>query len=97
MHFKAVKKLFLLSLLFNKMCHYKFQEGNKKSLLDLEMADYERSITELNNKIKKKEDEIEDLENEVKMLKEKNDCLHEELSKFFHILFSIETIFPELN
>lgn len=45
------------------------------------MADYERSITELNSKIKKKDDEIEDLQNEIQLLKEKNDCLHEELSK----------------
>ena len=57
------------------------------------MADYERSITELNNKIKKKEDEIEDLENEVQLLKEKNDCLHEELSKNLVLLLLVVVVY----
>lgn len=57
------------------------------------MADYERSITELNNKIKKKDDEIEDLQNEIQLLKEKNGCLHEELSKIFLSIFSLEFYF----
>lgn len=44
------------------------------------MADYERSITELNNQIQRKDAQIEELQNELKCIKEKYDTLQEEMS-----------------
>ncbi|XP_054724854.1 GRIP and coiled-coil domain-containing protein 2-like [Uloborus diversus] len=55
------------------------KEGKKKNLLDLEMADYEKSITELNNQIHKKDNEIVELQNDIKCLLEKNSALQEEI------------------
>ncbi|CAL1276090.1 unnamed protein product [Larinioides sclopetarius] len=52
---------------------------NKKNLLDLEMADYERSILELNNKIQKKNDEISDLKQKLDCEIEKSQGLLEEI------------------
>ncbi|GIY85960.1 GRIP and coiled-coil domain-containing protein 2 [Caerostris darwini] len=52
---------------------------NKKNLLDLEMADYERSISELNNKIQKKDDEINEIKMKLNCEIEKNLGLLEEI------------------
>ncbi|GFY52063.1 GRIP and coiled-coil domain-containing protein 2 [Trichonephila inaurata madagascariensis] len=52
---------------------------NKKNLLDLEMADYERSILELNSKIQKKEEEIGELKLKLNCEVEKNEGLLEEI------------------
>ncbi|GBM29832.1 GRIP and coiled-coil domain-containing protein 2 [Araneus ventricosus] len=55
------------------------KDENKKNLLDLEMADYERSILELNNKIQKKNDEISDLKQKLSCESEKSQGLLEEI------------------
>ncbi|KAG8197140.1 hypothetical protein JTE90_011303 [Oedothorax gibbosus] len=55
------------------------KEGEKKNLMDLEMADYEKSIQELNNKILKKDEEIEELNEKFKSQVEKNNSLVEEI------------------
>lgn len=45
------------------------------------MADYEKSIQELNNKVMKKDEEIEELNEKFKTQVEKNNSLVEEISK----------------
>ncbi|KAF8764172.1 GRIP and coiled-coil domain-containing protein 2 [Argiope bruennichi] len=55
------------------------KDENKKNLLHLEMADYERSILELNNKIEKKDDEISDLKQKLSCEIEKRHGLLEEI------------------
>ncbi|GFT54440.1 GRIP and coiled-coil domain-containing protein 2 [Nephila pilipes] len=52
---------------------------NKKNLLDLEMADYERSILELNNKIQKKDEDINELKLKLSCEVEKSQGLLEEI------------------
>ncbi|XP_035208937.1 GRIP and coiled-coil domain-containing protein 2-like [Stegodyphus dumicola] len=58
---------------------YAEKEEKKKNLLDLEMADYERSILELNSQLQKKENEISELQIELKSHLEKIQSLQEEL------------------
>ncbi|GIX88777.1 GRIP and coiled-coil domain-containing protein 2 [Caerostris extrusa] len=59
--------------------HAELNVENKKNLLDLEMADYERSISELNNKIQKKDDEINEIKMKLNCEIEKNLGLLEEI------------------
>ncbi|KFM73437.1 GRIP and coiled-coil domain-containing protein 2, partial [Stegodyphus mimosarum] len=58
---------------------YAQKEEKKKNLLDLEMADYERSILELNSQLQKKENEISELQIELKSHLERIQSLQEEL------------------
>ncbi|XP_044856652.1 GRIP and coiled-coil domain-containing protein 2 [Mauremys mutica] len=51
----------------------------KSTLMDMEMADYERLVKELNQKITDKNCKIEDLEQELRIQKQKQETLQEEI------------------
>ncbi|XP_015906413.1 GRIP and coiled-coil domain-containing protein 2 isoform X2 [Parasteatoda tepidariorum] len=55
------------------------KDESKKTLLDLEMADYERSVSELNSKLSAKEIEIADLKQNLCSEIEKCESLQEEI------------------
>lgn len=49
--------------------------------MDMEIADYERLVKDLNHKLTDKGSRIEDLEQEVKMQKQKQETLQDEISE----------------
>uniref|UniRef100_A0A8C3H936 GRIP and coiled-coil domain containing 2 n=1 Tax=Chrysemys picta bellii TaxID=8478 RepID=A0A8C3H936_CHRPI len=55
------------------------QDAQKSTLMDMEMADYERLVKELNQKITDKNCKIEDLEQEIRIQKQKQETLQEEI------------------
>ncbi|KYO41370.1 GRIP and coiled-coil domain-containing protein 2 [Alligator mississippiensis] len=55
------------------------KDAQKSTLMDMEIADYERFVKELNQKITDKNSRIEDLEQEIKIQKQKQETLQEEI------------------
>uniref|UniRef100_A0A674I5G4 GRIP and coiled-coil domain containing 2 n=1 Tax=Terrapene triunguis TaxID=2587831 RepID=A0A674I5G4_9SAUR len=55
------------------------RDAQKSTLMDMEMADYERLVKELNQKITDKNCKIEDLEQEIRIQKQKQETLQEEI------------------
>uniref|UniRef100_A0A670J2K6 GRIP and coiled-coil domain containing 2 n=1 Tax=Podarcis muralis TaxID=64176 RepID=A0A670J2K6_PODMU len=58
------------------------KDAHKSTVMDMEMADYERCVKELNQKITDKSSRIEDLEQEIKIQKQKQETLQEEIKSF---------------
>ncbi|XP_051840245.1 GRIP and coiled-coil domain-containing protein 2 [Antechinus flavipes] len=56
------------------------KDAQQTTLMDMEIADYERLVKELNQKITDKNSRIEDLEQEIKIYKQKQETLQEEMS-----------------
>ncbi|XP_030425342.1 GRIP and coiled-coil domain-containing protein 2 isoform X3 [Gopherus evgoodei] len=57
----------------------KIKDAQKSTLMDMEMADYDRLVKELNQKITDKNCKIEDLEQELRIQKQKQETLQEEI------------------
>nr|XP_009663798.1 PREDICTED: GRIP and coiled-coil domain-containing protein 2 [Struthio camelus australis] len=55
------------------------KDAQKSTLMDMEIADYERLVKELNQKITDKDSRIEDLEQEERIQKQKQETLQEEI------------------
>ncbi|NXH63010.1 GCC2 protein, partial [Rhabdornis inornatus] len=55
------------------------KDAQKSTLMDMEIADYERLVKELNQKITDKDSRIEDLEQEMGIQKQKQETLQEEI------------------
>ncbi|NXE34426.1 GCC2 protein, partial [Ptilorrhoa leucosticta] len=55
------------------------KDAQKSTLMDMEIADYERLVKELNQKITDKDSRIEDLEQETGIQKQKQEILQEEI------------------
>ncbi|NXM25064.1 GCC2 protein, partial [Oxyruncus cristatus] len=55
------------------------KDAQKSTLMDMEIADYERLVKELNQKITDKDSRIEDLEQETTIQKQKQETLQEEI------------------
>ncbi|NXJ77550.1 GCC2 protein, partial [Trogon melanurus] len=55
------------------------KDAQKSTLMDMEIADYERLVKELNQKIADKDSRIEDLEQETGIQKQKQETLQEEI------------------
>ncbi|XP_035413843.1 GRIP and coiled-coil domain-containing protein 2 [Cygnus atratus] len=55
------------------------KDAQKSTLMDMEIADYERLVKELNQKIGDKDSRIEDLEQETGIQKQKQETLQEEI------------------
>ncbi|XP_033930285.1 GRIP and coiled-coil domain-containing protein 2 isoform X1 [Melopsittacus undulatus] len=55
------------------------KDAQKSTLMDMEIADYERLVKELNQKIIDKDSKIEDLEQETGIQKQKQETLQEEI------------------
>ncbi|XP_051472625.1 GRIP and coiled-coil domain-containing protein 2 isoform X1 [Apus apus] len=55
------------------------KDAQKSTLMDMEIADYERLVKELNQKITDKDTRIEDLEQETGIQKQKQETLQEEI------------------
>lgn len=53
--------------------------------MDMEIADYERLVKELNQKLSDKGSRIEDLEQEIKIQKQKQETLQDEMSEHYII------------
>ncbi|XP_027722129.1 GRIP and coiled-coil domain-containing protein 2-like [Vombatus ursinus] len=56
------------------------KDAQQTTLMDMEIADYERLVKELNQKITDKNSRIEDLEQEIKIYKQKQETLQEEMT-----------------
>ncbi|XP_041128222.1 GRIP and coiled-coil domain-containing protein 2-like [Polyodon spathula] len=56
------------------------KDAQQSSLMDMEMADYERLVKELNQNISDKESRIEEYEGEIKIQKQRWETLQEEIS-----------------
>ncbi|XP_074847233.1 GRIP and coiled-coil domain-containing protein 2 isoform X2 [Carettochelys insculpta] len=56
------------------------RDAQKSTLMDMEIADYERLVKELNQKITDKNCKIEDLEQEIRIQKQKQETLQEEMT-----------------
>lgn len=61
--------------------YFNIQDARKSTLMDMEIADYERFVKELNQNITDKSSRIEDLEQEIKIQNQKKEILQEEISK----------------
>lgn len=55
------------------------QDAQQTTLMNMEIADYERLMKELNQKLNNKNCKIEDLEQEIKIQKQKQETLQEEM------------------
>ncbi|ETE66154.1 GRIP and coiled-coil domain-containing protein 2, partial [Ophiophagus hannah] len=55
------------------------KDAHKSTLMDMEIADYERFVKELNQNITDKSSRIEDLEQEIKIQNQKTEILQEEI------------------
>ncbi|XP_075192565.1 GRIP and coiled-coil domain-containing protein 2 isoform X2 [Anomaloglossus baeobatrachus] len=56
------------------------KDAQKSTLMDMEIADYERLVKELNQKLTNRSSQLEDLEQEVRVQKQKQEILQEEIS-----------------
>ncbi|XP_037383304.1 GRIP and coiled-coil domain-containing protein 2 [Talpa occidentalis] len=56
------------------------KDAQQTTLMNMEIADYERLMKELNQKLTNKNSKIEDLEQEIKIQKQKQETLQEEMS-----------------
>lgn len=68
------------------------QDAQQTTLMNMEIADYERLMKELNQKLINKNSKIEDLEQEVKIQKQKQESLQEEMSEQNTIHFNLTII-----
>lgn len=66
------------------------QDAQQTTLMNMEIADYERLMKELNQKLTNKNSNIEDLEQEIKIQKQKQETLQEELSELIKIHFHLQ-------
>ncbi|XP_011835947.1 PREDICTED: GRIP and coiled-coil domain-containing protein 2 [Mandrillus leucophaeus] len=55
-------------------------DAQQTTLMNMEIADYERLMKELNQKLSNKNNKIEDLEQEIKIQKQKQETLQEEIT-----------------
>uniref|UniRef100_A0A4W6FIA4 GRIP and coiled-coil domain containing 2 n=1 Tax=Lates calcarifer TaxID=8187 RepID=A0A4W6FIA4_LATCA len=55
------------------------KEAQQNSLLDMEMADYERLVKELNSKLSEKDERAEELKTQINTLTQKEDTLKQEI------------------
>ncbi|XP_068124382.1 GRIP and coiled-coil domain-containing protein 2 isoform X2 [Hyperolius riggenbachi] len=55
------------------------QDAQKSTLMDMEIADYERLVKELNQKLTHKSSQLEDLEQEIFIQKQKQETLQQEI------------------
>lgn len=55
------------------------QEAQQNSLLDMEMADYERLVKELNAKLSERDERAEELKTQINTLTQKEDTLKREI------------------
>ncbi|NXN79013.1 GCC2 protein, partial [Bombycilla garrulus] len=62
------------------------KDAQKSTLMDMEIADYERLVKELNQKITDKDSRIEDLEQETGIQKQKQENLQEEIKSLQSIM-----------
>ncbi|NXQ10918.1 GCC2 protein, partial [Peucedramus taeniatus] len=62
------------------------KDAQKSTLMDMEIADYERLVKELNQKITDKDSRIEDLEQETGIQKQKQESLQEEIKSLQSIM-----------
>ncbi|KAB0395610.1 hypothetical protein E2I00_018834 [Balaenoptera physalus] len=58
----------------------KIKDAQQTTLMNMEIADYERLLKELNQKLANKNSKIEDLEQEIKIQKQKQETLQEEMT-----------------
>ncbi|ELW72168.1 GRIP and coiled-coil domain-containing protein 2 [Tupaia chinensis] len=58
----------------------KIKDAQQTTLMNMEIADYERLMKELNQKLTNKNSKIEDLEQEIKIQKQKQETLQEEIT-----------------
>ncbi|OWK10576.1 GCC2 [Cervus elaphus hippelaphus] len=58
----------------------KIKDAQQTTLMNMEIADYERLMRELNQKLANKNSKIEDLEQEIKIQKQKQETLQEEMT-----------------
>ncbi|XP_078514266.1 GRIP and coiled-coil domain-containing protein 2 [Lissotriton helveticus] len=56
------------------------KDAQKSTLMDMEMADYDRLVKELNQKISDKNSRLEDLEQEIGLQKRREETLNEEIA-----------------
>ncbi|XP_029460438.1 GRIP and coiled-coil domain-containing protein 2 isoform X2 [Rhinatrema bivittatum] len=56
------------------------KDAQKSTLMDMEIADYDRLVKELNHMIMEKKSQLEDLEHELKMQNQKQEILQEEIT-----------------
>ncbi|XP_030057322.1 GRIP and coiled-coil domain-containing protein 2 [Microcaecilia unicolor] len=56
------------------------KDAQKSTLMDMEIADYERLVKELNQTIVEKNSRLEDLEHEIKIQNQKQETLQEEIT-----------------
>ncbi|KAJ1118115.1 hypothetical protein NDU88_006310 [Pleurodeles waltl] len=56
------------------------KDAQKSTLMDMEMADYDRLVKELNQKISDKNSRLEDLEQEMRLQKQREETLNEEIA-----------------
>lgn len=57
------------------------QDAQQTTLMNMEIADYERLMKELNQNLTNKNSKIEDLEQEIKIQRQKQETLQEEMSE----------------
>ncbi|MGH0135005.1 UNVERIFIED_CONTAM: hypothetical protein FKN15_006380 [Acipenser sinensis] len=69
-----------LEILRKSLTRVYLQDAQQSSLMDMEMADYERLVKELNQNISDKESRIEEYEGEIKIQKQRQETLQEEIS-----------------
>lgn len=58
---------------------FSLQEAQQSSLLDMEMADYERLVKELNTKLSEKDECVEELKGQINSLNQKEEVLKQEI------------------
>lgn len=64
------------------VCWLCLQEAQQNSLLDMEMADYERLVKELNTKLLDKDEHAEEFKGQINTLTQKEDTLKQEIGKY---------------
>lgn len=63
------------------LLHTCFQEASQSSMMDLEIADYERTVQALNTKVSEKDAEITELKTEIERLEGRTKVLQEQIGK----------------
>ncbi|XP_069492986.1 GRIP and coiled-coil domain-containing protein 2 isoform X2 [Ambystoma mexicanum] len=56
------------------------KDAQKNTLMDMEIADYDRLVRELNQKMSDKNSKLEDLEQEIRLKKQREETLNEEIT-----------------
>lgn len=70
------------------------QEAQQNSLMDMEMADYERLVKELNGKLADKDEHVKDLKTQINTLTQKQEAFKKEIGlDHFIILVSLNVHF----